>query len=132
MRSRIVWLYRSILGESRFVFNSRKEMINYAGKLCMRSLTFEHSDSGKHIWKAGRRIVFFFLLLLLFFRWSQRVWTGSTGNWVCFMALESNSRWLYETMFLSPTWWVGGKTLKILQAISIVKKEDYHSATAKN
>ena len=53
-------MYRSILGESRFVFNSRKEMINYAGKLCMRSLTFEHSDSGKHIWKAGRRIVFFF------------------------------------------------------------------------
>ena len=131
MWGRIVWLYKSILGESRLVFNSRKEMINYTGKLCMRSLTFECYDSGKHdIWRVGRRIVF--LLLLLLFSWSQRVWTGSTGNWVCFMALESNSRWFHKTMFLSPTWWVGGKTLKILQAINIVKKEDYHSATAKN
>lgn len=38
MWGRIVWLYKNILGEDRLTLNSLKEMINYTGKIRIRSI----------------------------------------------------------------------------------------------
>lgn len=65
MWGRIVWLYKNILGEDRLTLNSLKEMINYTGKIRIRSLIFGCCDSWKNgRGKVGIRTIFFFFFFL--------------------------------------------------------------------